>query len=88
MAKHLYHTNQGLSNIIKPCYNQCMPRDHFARMYRNPSHRHDQEHDSIQFEKAVGALCGMLYSVVTLKAFFPPRPKSADDQPEKKITKA
>ena len=65
-----------------------MSRDHFAKMMRNPSHRHDQEHDSIQFEKAVGALCGMLYSVVTLKAFFPPRPKSGDSDSQNKITKA
>jgi hypothetical protein len=64
-----------------------MARDHFAQMYANKSHRHDQEHDSVGFEKAVGALCGMLYSVVTLKAFFPPRPKSADDISQNKITK-
>ena len=48
-----------------------MPRDHFAAMYRNPSHRHDAPHDSYSFDKAVGSLCGMLYSIVTLKAFFP-----------------
>jgi len=48
-----------------------MPRDHFAAMYRNPSHRHDAPHDSIGFDKAIGALTGMLYSIVTLKAFFP-----------------
>jgi hypothetical protein len=58
-----------------------MPRDHFAAMYRNPSHRHDTEHDSIGFDKAVGALCGMLYSIVTLKAFFPssPAPEMIDN---------
>jgi hypothetical protein len=48
-----------------------MPRDHFAAMYRNPSHRHDTPHDSYNFDKAVGTLTGMLYSIVTLKAFFP-----------------
>ena len=48
-----------------------MGRDHFAQMYKNNSHRHDQPHDSVGFDKAVGALCGMLYSIVTLKAFFP-----------------
>ena len=63
-----------------------MPRDHFAQMYSNKSHRHDTEHDSIGFDKAVGALCGMLYSVVTLKCFFPSRAKSADDVSENKIT--
>jgi hypothetical protein len=51
-----------------------MPRDHFAAMYRTNSHRHDTPHDSIGFDKAVGALCGMLYSVITLKAFFPSAP--------------
>ena len=63
-----------------------MPPHHFAKMYQNPSHRHDEEHESIGFDKAVGALCGMLYSVVTLKAFFPPRPKTSDDISENKIT--
>ena len=65
-----------------------MSRDHFAKMYRNKSVRHDSNHDSYEFDKAVGAICGMLYSVVTLKAFFPPRPNAPEDQPENKITKA
>jgi hypothetical protein len=61
-----------------------MGRDHFAQMYRNPSHRHDVEHDSIGFDKAVGAICGMLYSVVTLKAFFPKSPAlEINDNPVK-----
>ncbi len=51
-----------------------MPRDHFAQMYSNKSHRHDTPHDSYGFDQAVGALCGMLYSIVTLKAFFPSAP--------------
>jgi hypothetical protein len=63
-----------------------MGRDHFAQMYRNKSHRHDVPHDSIGFDEAIGALCGMLYSVVTLKAFFPSRAISAEDLSEKKIT--
>jgi hypothetical protein len=63
-----------------------MGRDHFAQMYKNKSHRHDEEHDSIGFDKAIGALCGMLYSVVTLKAFFPSRAISAEHISEKKIT--
>ena len=65
-----------------------MPRDHFAAMYRANSHRHDQPHDSYGFDKAIGTLCGMLYSVVTLKAFFPPRQNTSDDISENKITKA
>ena len=51
-----------------------MPRDHFAQMNRQTSHRHDTPHDSIGFDEAIGALCGMLYSIVTLKAFFPKSP--------------
>jgi hypothetical protein len=64
-----------------------MSRDHFAQMLRSSTTRHDQEHDSIEFDKAIGAICGMLYSIVTLKAFFPPRPKTWQDQIENKITK-
>jgi hypothetical protein len=51
-----------------------MGRDHFAQMYKNKSHRHDEDHDSIGFDKAMGAITGMLYSIVTLKAFFPSAP--------------
>ena len=48
---------------------------HFAKMYQNKSHRHDIPHDSVEFDKAIGALCGMLYSVITLKCFFPSTPQ-------------
>lgn len=68
-------------------YNQNMGRDHFAQMYKNSAKRHDQEHASVEFDKAVGAICGMLYSIVTLKAFFPPRQNVAEDLSENKITK-
>jgi hypothetical protein len=51
-----------------------MPRDHFAQLYSNKSHRHDTPHESYGFDKDFGALCGMLYSIVTLKAFFPKSP--------------
>ena len=44
---------------------------HFAKMYQNKSQRHDSLSDSAVFNEAVGALTGMLYSIVTLKAFFP-----------------
>ncbi len=54
-----------------------MSRDHFAQMSRNSSRRHDQPHDSDVFNKDFGALCGMLYSIVTLKAFFPKSPAPA-----------
>jgi len=58
-----------------------MGRDHFAQMYKNKSHRHDNPHDSYEFNEAIGALCGMLYSIVTLKAFFPksPAPEMIDN---------
>ena len=48
-----------------------MARDHFAQMYKQTSHRHDSPSDSIGFDEAIGALTGMLYSIVTLRAFFP-----------------
>ena len=47
-----------------------MPR-HFARMYQTKSHRHDAINDYEQFTKDMKVLTGMLYSIVTLKAFFP-----------------
>jgi hypothetical protein len=65
-----------------------MGRDYFAQMSRQTSHRHDQPYDSEVFNKHMGAICGMLYSVVTLKAFFPPRQKTSDPESENKITKA
>jgi hypothetical protein len=48
-----------------------MARDHFAQMYKTKSTRHDEDHDSIGFDKAIGTLTGMLYSIVTLRCFFP-----------------
>ena len=60
-----------------------MARDHFAQMYKNPSHRHDSEHDSNYFTKDFGTICGMLYSIVTLKAFFPKSPATITDNPVK-----
>ncbi len=63
-----------------------MTPHHFAKMYQTKSHRHDTPHESVGFDEAVGAICGMLYSVVTLKAFFPSRAISAEDLSEKKIT--
>ena len=58
-----------------------MARDHFAQMYKTKSHRHDQPHDSYGFDEVVGALCGMLYSIVTLKAFFPKSPATITNDP-------
>ena len=46
-------------------------------MYKQTSHRHDQKHDSYQFHKDFTTVCGMLYSIVTLKAFFPKSPAPA-----------
>jgi hypothetical protein len=51
-----------------------MGRDHFAQLCRQTSRRHDQPHDIETFNKDFGTLCGMLYSVITLKAFFPKSP--------------
>jgi hypothetical protein len=54
---------------------------HFANMYKQTSHRHDAPCDGEIFNKDFGALCGMLYSVITLKAFFPksPAPEMTDN---------
>ena len=59
-----------------------MPR-HFARMYQTKNqHRHDQLSDYEQFDKDMKMLSGMLYSIVTLKAFFPKSPaKNVDGAP-------
>jgi len=51
-----------------------MPRDHFSQLSKQTSHRHDQPRDIEIFNKNMGALCGMLYSIITLKAFFPSAP--------------
>jgi len=51
-----------------------MPRDHFAQLNRQTSHRHDSPSDSVMFNEAMGAISGMLYSIITLKAFFPSAP--------------
>ena len=48
-----------------------MARDHFAQMNRQTSHRHDSVSDSVIFNEAMNTITGMLYSIVTLKAFFP-----------------
>lgn len=57
---------------------------HFANLYKQTSHRHDSPTDGDIFNKDFGALCGMLYSIVTLKAFFPSSPaKKITDNPVK-----
>lgn len=61
-----------------------MPRDHFAQLNRQTSHRHDSASDSSTFNKDFGAICGMLYSVITLKCFFPNSPAlEMNDNPVK-----
>jgi len=52
-------------------------------MYHNKSRRHDTPHDSYGFDETVGTICGMLYSIVTLKAFFPKSPATMTDNPVK-----
>ena len=51
-----------------------MPRDHFAQLNKQTSHRHDSVSDSAMFTEAMNTITGMLYSIVTLKAFFPSAP--------------
>ena len=48
-----------------------MARDHFAQLNRQTSHRHDSDHDATQFNDVMQTITGMLYSIVTLRAFFP-----------------
>jgi len=75
--------------FVKPLfqvYNRDMPRDHFAQLYKSPVRRHDSVSPSQEFNEAVGALCGMLYSVITLKAFFPsPPPPQMNYHPVKDV---
>ena len=47
-----------------------MPR-HFANLYSQRSHRHDSKRDYDQFTEDMNTITGMLYSIVTLKGFFP-----------------
>ena len=47
---------------------------HFSNMYHQTSHRHDSPADGEIFNKDFTTICGMLYSVITLKAFFPSSP--------------
>lgn len=54
---------------------------HFANLYKQTSHRHDSPTDGDIFNKDFGALCGMLYSIVTLKAFFPKSPATITNDP-------
>lgn len=64
----LYHTNLGLSNQV---YNLSMSPRHFANLYSERSHRHDSKRDIEIFHDDMQTITGMLYSIVTLKAFFP-----------------
>jgi len=43
-------------------------------MFKDSTKRHDQLSNLDQFNKDMSLLTGMLYSVVTLKAFFPMSP--------------
>ena len=44
---------------------------HFANLYNERSHRHDSKRDIEIFHDDMKTITGMLYSIVTLKAFFP-----------------
>lgn len=82
----LYHTNLYLSNLHIWCYNEDMSPRHFANMYNQKSHRHDQPSDGETFNEDFGAICGMLYSVITLKAFFPKSPEKRRDAEYTQLT--
>ena len=44
---------------------------HFANLYSERSHRHDSKRDIEIFNDDMQTITGMLYSIVTLRAFFP-----------------
>jgi len=44
---------------------------HFANLYSERSHRHDSKRDIEIFHDDIQTITGMLYSIVTLRAFFP-----------------
>ena len=44
---------------------------HFANLYSERSHRHDSKRDIEIFHDDMQTITGMLYSIVTLKVFFP-----------------
>ncbi len=52
---------------------------HFAKMYKNKSHRHDQPSDAQIFEEDMTVLTGMLYTIAKapLKPFLPAFYKTA-----------
>lgn len=52
---------------------------HFAKMYQNKSHRHDQPSDAQTFEEDMTVLTGMLYTIAKapLKPFLPAFYKTA-----------
>jgi sulfur relay (sulfurtransferase) DsrC/TusE family protein len=54
---------------------------HFAKLYSRKYHVSEKERDmEKRIENKVGAITGMLYSIVTLKVFFPSKSpaKNAD----------
>ena len=44
---------------------------HFANLYNEKSHRHDSKRDIEIFNDYMKTITGMLYSIVTLRVFFP-----------------
>ncbi len=64
----LYHQTKVLSNQV---YNLSMSPRHFANLYSQKSHRHDSKREYEQFAEDMNTITGMLYSLVTLKGFFP-----------------
>ena len=66
-----YTIQTFICQTLYQVYNITMARDHFSQMMNSKSHRHDAPHDSYEFDRVVNTITGMLYSIVTLKAFFP-----------------
>ena len=47
---------------------------HFANLYSERSHRHDSKRDIEIFHDDMQTITGMLYSIITLRCFFPSTP--------------
>ena len=62
---------------------------HFAKLYSN-HHRMSERERQLEHnvEKRIGLICGTLYSVITLKAFFPKSPAKNVGQGPADVSKA
>lgn len=60
---------------------------HFAKLYSNHTQTQKEREIEQRIEKRIGLICGTLYSVITLKAFFPKSPAKNVDQAQGDVSK-